>query len=80
MRKNKSELIRLQNLIENDRLLMGDNFQDLIVSDLHKILSDYFEYRGLPIIKINKNAKKLNVVITLEALAVKNFLVLPKNT
>lgn len=79
MRKSKSELIRLQNLIENDRLNMGDNFQDLIVADLHKILSDYFEYRGLPLLEINKNSKKLSVVITLDALAVKNFLVLPKN-
>ena len=79
MRKNDNELLRIQSLIENDRLNTAQNFYDLIISDLHKILSDYFEYRGVPNLKISKCGKNICVEIGLLASAIKNFITIPKN-
>ncbi len=78
MKKDKKELVRVQNLIENDRLSFGDNFEELITCDLHKILSDYFDYRGLPCIKIIKSGNKLNVDISVIAESIKAFSAVPK--
>ena len=44
MKKDKNELMRLQTLIENDRLSTGDSFVELIVSDVEKLLKDYFDF------------------------------------
>ncbi len=78
MKKDKKELMRVQSIIENDRLNMGDNFEELVIIDIHKVLSDYFDYRGLPCVKIAKTANKLNVEIFISADSVKPFGVLPK--
>ena len=75
----KNELVRIQSLIENDRLSTVQNFEELIVSDLHKILSDYFEYRGVPNLKISNCGKVIGVEISLLATAIKNFATIPKN-
>ena len=40
MRKNKNQLLRLQTLIENDRIITGDNFAEMLLSDLTKLLRD----------------------------------------
>ena len=77
MRNNNNDLIRIQSLIENDRLSASKNFEELIVSDLHKILTDYFEYRGVPQIKITKNNHSVDVEIYLTAQAFKNFGTMP---
>lgn len=78
MKKDKFELVRIQTLIENDRLNKGDDFEELIINDIHKLLIDYFEYRELPSLCITKNGNKLNVVISLQAIAIKPFSVVPK--
>jgi len=75
----RNELVRIQSLIENDRLSCVQNFEELIVSDLHKILSDYFEYRGVPNLKICKRGKIIDVEITLSVSSIKNFSIIPKN-
>ncbi len=79
MRREKRELVRVQTIIENDRLNMGDNFEELIVYDLHKILKDYFDYKGLPSIKILKRGNNLDVQVLLKADAVRLFNTVPKN-
>ena len=48
MKREKNELIRLQSLIENDRLKLCGSFEDLLLSDLDKLLKEYFDYKNLP--------------------------------
>ena len=71
--------MRVQSLIENDRLSVFQNFEELIVSDLHKLLLDYFDYRGLPSVTMEKVKDKLKVNIEITATSVKQFSTLPKN-
>ncbi len=78
MKKDKKELVRVQSIIENDRLSTGDNFEELITIDLHKVLFEYFDYRGLPSIKILKSGNKLNIEINLVADSIKPFGIIPK--
>ncbi len=78
MKKDKKELVRVQSVIENDRLNAGDNFEELLTGDLHKLLLDYFDYRGLPSIKILKSGNKLSVNVSVDADSVKPFGVVPK--
>ena len=38
MKKERNELLRLQTMIENDRISAGDNFLQLVENDLIKLL------------------------------------------
>ena len=78
MKKVKNELLRLQNFIENDRLSFGDDFCDMIKSDLTNLLNDYFDFRGKICLNMEKCGDKLDVIITLTADRIKMFGVLPK--
>ena len=78
MKKRKHELVRIQSLIENDRLNTGEHFDELIISDLHKLLSDYFDFRDSPKMVINKFGDKFNIDISLTVKRIRNFGVLPK--
>ena len=42
-KQQSKELMRLKTVIESDRLSVGSNFDELIVSDLEDLLRDYFE-------------------------------------
>ncbi len=78
MRKEKNELVRVQSLIENDRLSLSDNFEELLIIDLNNLLKEYFDYRGMPNLKIGKIANNLNVEISLQAQSIKSFGILSK--
>lgn len=78
MKKNKNQLIRLQNMIENDRLTMGDNFIDLVVNDLDKLLRDYFDFRLPPELTIEKQGGSYFVSISINANRIKNFATIEK--
>ena len=43
-KNNQNELLRLQSVIENDRLSVGNGFNDLLINDLTKLLKDYFDF------------------------------------
>ena len=77
MKRDKRELLRIQSMIENDRNNMNDNFLDLVVSDLDKLLSDYFEYGGLPTIKIEKCGDRFKVQIEIYSSRIKSFDIVP---
>ena len=77
--KNKNELLRLRTLIENDRINMGDNFIELIVSDLSNLLKDYFDFGGVPELFIEKQNGKYKINVILYATRIKNFASIPKN-
>ena len=69
----KSQLVRVQTLIENDRLNVGRGFMDLLLSDLSKLLFDYFDFNGVPQVEIQKNKGEYIVNITLNPVMIKTF-------
>lgn len=79
MKKNKNELDRIQRLIKTDRMSVKENFNELLTSDLNNVFRDYFDYKGKPILKIEKNGDALLVSVSLFAMQVKTFLSLPKS-
>ncbi len=53
-RKTKSQITRIENIINSDRLSVGDDFYRLLSVDLERLLRDYFDFNGSPRIEINK--------------------------
>ena len=78
MRKGNNELIRLQTLIEQDRLSGGDNFIDLLKNDLNKLLQDYFCVREDLSVLLEKQGDNLMLKIEAVITKVKNFSSIPK--
>ncbi len=78
MRKEKKELVRMQSILENDRMKTGENFYELVCNDVGAILSDYFEFSGDPKIKIEKINDRYKVEITIISSRIKSFDNVPK--
>lgn len=78
MKKNKNEMMRIQSLIENDRMNTGDNFTALILSDLKNLLEDYFDFKGSPKLEMEKCGGGYKVTVTITALRIRAFGILPK--
>ena len=78
MKKGNNELVRLQTLIEHDRLNGGDDFLDLLKCDLNKLLIDYFDILGELSVSLDKNGDGLCLNIKALIARVKNFSSLPK--
>lgn len=78
MKKNSSELMRLKSLIESDRLSVSGSFNELVESDLNKLLSDYFDLTSKAKLKIEKDGNGYRVSIDCKAIRIKAFGVLPK--
>ncbi len=76
--KGKKELLRVQNVLEVDRMWARDSFLELLKNDLGKILKDYFEFRDKPEIKIEKISDRYRVEFTIYASRVLNFEYVPK--
>ena len=74
MRKSKNEIIRLQSIIENDRITSGDSFNDLLVSDLNNLLREYFDFKNMPTLRIERNGVDFIVEINLNASRIKKFI------
>lgn len=79
MKKDKNELLRLQTLIENDRVNMGDDFISLVESDAEKLLKDYFDFSAPPKLSIMKYGDKYNIQLNLLVVRIKDFGVVPKS-
>ena len=73
MKNKKVELMRVQNLLENDRLNVGEGFNELFKSDLLKLLIDYFDIKKNPELKIVKNGNGFNININFESDRIKFF-------
>ena len=78
MKKRKSELIKVQNIIENNRIKTEGNFIDLVATDVTKLLKDYFVFNKEPKIEITKEVGQYFVTINLPILRVKNFTTIPR--
>ncbi len=77
MRRNISEVLRAQTLLGNDRFNAGGEFCALVVKDLHNLLKEYFEYKGIPNLSLEKKGANVSVCITLDVLNIKNFSTIP---
>lgn len=74
MRKGKGEIVRLQRMIENDRIASGDNFINLVALDSEKLLKEYFDIKDKLNIKIEKMGDECSVFISFKANRIKNFI------
>lgn len=78
MRKERRELLRLQSIIESDRISVNDDFLSLIESDLNKLLRDYFDFSMAPELKLKVENKGYLFTLTLNASRIKQFVNIPK--
>lgn len=78
MRKGKNQIVRLQRMIENDRITSGDNFINLVTCDTEKLLKEYFDIKDKLQLKIEKTGDEYNVLISFRANRIKNFINVPK--
>ncbi len=79
MKKDKKEIVRMQTILESDRMKTGDSFFELVSSDVGEVLSDYFDFCGEPKIIMDKLGDRYKVEITILASRIKNFDSVPKN-
>ena len=78
MKKERNELLRLQTMIENDRISAGDNFLQLVENDLIKLLRDYFDFSKSPELKIETLNNSYYLSFSLNVSRIKNFANIPK--
>ena len=72
MRKN--QILRLKNIIENDRLDAIESFSNLFVNDLRSVISEYFSIKGDVLLNIKREKGAMRVEIIVETTQIKNFL------
>lgn len=73
MKNKNQELIRVQSVIENDRLSVGNGFEELFKNDLLKLIEDYFDIYKTPEIQIQKNKDGIKVNINFLSNRIKLF-------
>lgn len=73
MKREKKELLRLQSMIESDRISTGDNFLRLIESDVNKLLRDFFDFSKPPELRLEMHNNNYLFTLTLNASRIKNF-------
>ena len=73
MKIKKKEILRIENIINVDRRVPDDNFKNLLISDLKKLLLDYFELTISPEINIVKRDGKFRVEVFFVADSIKGF-------
>ncbi len=73
MKVRKSEILRIENIINGDRLCPDDNFKNLLQVDLKKLLSDYFNLSVPPELRVVKGEGNYRVEIFFIAENIKKF-------
>ena len=77
MKKNKQELMRVETVINSDRLRLKDDFIKLMEKDLKKLLSEYFYLETEPQTEIIKEGKSFIVNVNFTCTEIKNFINVP---
>ena len=77
MKKSKAELMRVETVIESDRLKLKDDFLKLMETDLRKVLGEYFYLETLPQTEIVKEGKGYSVRVNFTTSGIKNFINIP---
>ncbi len=79
MRKKNNQIERIENVISQDRFIVNENFYNLFIDDLNKLLQDYFEFSDKPIVNFYKKGNKYNLEVLLEARRMLLFGAMPKD-
>ena len=74
-----AELARLKNVISSDRMSVESSFEDLLSTDLKKLLSDYFDLKGEVKIFLEKQNQSYKLTAEATAIRVKPFGAIPDN-
>ncbi|MBO7187417.1 MAG: hypothetical protein J6V68_03375 [Clostridia bacterium] len=76
-RKNKKseEFLRLENLIEKDRLGTTCDFSTLFKIDIENLFSEYCELSDKPIISLTREKDTFIISVTVKANRIKTFAV-----
>ena len=75
----RKELIRIKNMLEKDNYNVTDNFTKLLLNDLTKVLSEYFEFIIDPTFEIKKKGELVFINLVIKSENIKSFETLPKN-
>ncbi len=67
MNKQKKELLRINNLINSDRVNVNENFERLFFRDLNNLLKEYFDLKKDP--QLNIRVLSGEYVLSIEAIA-----------
>ena len=78
MKKKRNEIMRIENIINNDRMSVGDEFYDVLTLDLENLLRDYFDFNEPPVVEISKQNGSYCVKIGLIAGKLLHFSKIPK--
>lgn len=78
MKKDKYQLERVEQVINNDKLYLKDEFFDLFNNDLIKLLKEYYDFKHMPSVKICKEGNVFRLEISLEADRLLSFSSIPK--
>ena len=73
MNKQKKELLRINNMINNDRVNVNENFEKLFFRDLSKLLKEYFELKKEPRVNISVISGEYDLSIEAVAFSLKKF-------
>ena len=73
IKREKNELMRIQTVLEKDRLNVGKGFNELLSNDLNKLLKDYFDFSKDVIVEIIKDKGGYKLFIELEIVRVKGL-------
>ncbi len=73
MKKEKNQLLRLQTMIEKDRISLGDNFLHLVENDVNKVLRDYFDFIEPAEIRLDRENEGYYLSFSLKVSRIKHF-------
>lgn len=77
--KKRNELLRLQSVIEKDRLTVGDDFAELLSEDLSEIFADYMDYDGKIKVTVTRIGSDFKVEACVVAKRLKSFMPIKKD-
>lgn len=80
MKLKKHSVMRVESLINNDRIRHSEGFVELLTGDVDKVLKDYFDYKGYPSVTVYKNGNIFSVQILLNAESIRAFSALPQES
>lgn len=78
MKADKNSIMRIEKMINSDRMKSADGFVDLLTGDIDRVLKDYFDYKGYPAVAVCKTGNSFSVNINLTAERIRAFSVLPQ--
>ena len=77
MKRKNDEILRMETIINNDRLRLKDEFSKLLEKDLFDLLQEYFYLDEIPQVEILKNGKGYEVKINFSCSNIKSFINVP---